>query len=78
MTSPARLRCRHFRPVAGLLSLLLLLCTALPALSAQAAPTGLAPGDMVRLKIYREPELSGDYQVDERGRSSSPGSVRCR
>jgi protein involved in polysaccharide export with SLBB domain len=45
-----------------------------PALRAQAAPDPaegpnavLRPGDMVRLKIWREPEMSGDYRVDESG-----------
>jgi protein involved in polysaccharide export with SLBB domain len=28
---------------------------------------GLRPGDVVRLKIWREPDLSGDFTVDERG-----------
>lgn len=27
----------------------------------------LKPGDQIRLRIYREPELSGDFQVSERG-----------
>ena len=27
----------------------------------------LAPGDVVRLKIWREPDLSGDYRLDEHG-----------
>jgi polysaccharide export outer membrane protein len=27
----------------------------------------LRPGDVVRLKIWREPDLSGDFAVDERG-----------
>jgi polysaccharide export outer membrane protein len=27
----------------------------------------LRPGDIVRLKIWREPDLSGDFQVDETG-----------
>jgi polysaccharide biosynthesis/export protein len=36
------------------------------------APTGLASGDMIRLKIWREPDLSGDFQVDEQGRVVFP------
>lgn len=32
----------------------------------------LAPGDVVRLKIWREPELSGDYQVNESGTAVFP------
>ena len=31
-----------------------------------ATPT-LQPGDVVRLKIWREPDLSGDFNVDDRG-----------
>jgi len=27
----------------------------------------LRPGDMVRVRIWREPDLSGDYQVDDQG-----------
>jgi polysaccharide export outer membrane protein len=27
----------------------------------------LQPGDLVRVKIWREPDLSGDYRVDEKG-----------
>ena len=48
-----------------------------PALAQETAPqtvapaTGvnpvLQPGDMVRLRIWREPDLTGDYRVDERG-----------
>jgi protein involved in polysaccharide export with SLBB domain len=38
---------------------------------AQPAPypkvTTLGPGDGLRLRIYREPDLSGEYVVDERG-----------
>jgi polysaccharide biosynthesis/export protein len=45
------------------------------AVGAQHAPAGtgrgvnpiLQPGDLVRLKIWREPDLSGDYRVDENG-----------
>jgi protein involved in polysaccharide export with SLBB domain len=33
-----------------------------------SAPGGvLLPGDLVRLRIWREPDLSGDFQVDEQG-----------
>jgi polysaccharide biosynthesis/export protein len=39
--------------------------------TAQAVRPGqgavLQPGDLVRLKIWREPDLSGDYRVDENG-----------
>lgn len=30
-------------------------------------PQVLRPGDLVRLRIWREPDLSGDYPVDEQG-----------
>lgn len=56
--------------------------TALPAMHAAAppapsdsaaatpahhAPVVLQPGDKVRLKVWREPDLSGDFAVDENG-----------
>jgi protein involved in polysaccharide export with SLBB domain len=31
------------------------------------SPEPLRPGDLVRLRIWREPDLSGDFQVDESG-----------
>ncbi len=37
-----------------------------PALTLDAAPL-LKPGDLLRVRIYREPDLSGEYQVSERG-----------
>jgi polysaccharide export outer membrane protein len=38
----------------------------------------LEPGDLVRLRIWREPDLSGDYRVDEAGVATFPkiGPVR--
>jgi polysaccharide export outer membrane protein len=43
-------------------------------LQAQAADSGrlLRPGDLVRLRIWREPDLSGDFPVDETGRVVFP------
>ena len=32
----------------------------------------LQPGDLVRLKIWREPDLSGDFRVDEKGVTTFP------
>jgi polysaccharide biosynthesis/export protein len=32
----------------------------------------LAPGDLIRLKIWREPDLSGDFPVDEMGNAVFP------
>ncbi|MGI9628168.1 MAG: polysaccharide biosynthesis/export family protein [Longimicrobiales bacterium] len=34
---------------------------------APSGPSGLVPGDAVRLLVYREEDLSGDYQVDQNG-----------
>jgi polysaccharide export outer membrane protein len=46
---------------------------ALPNDSVAAAPaTALRPGDVVRVRIWREPDLSGDYPVDERGMAVFP------
>ena len=66
-----------FRPrAAWLLLACFSLATATPA-EAQTAPasvgsrqeTGVAlrSGDLIRLKIWREPDLSGDFQIDEQG-----------
>jgi polysaccharide export outer membrane protein len=40
--------------------------------------TGLLPGDVLRLRIWREPDLSGEFPVDERGVATLPrlGEVR--
>ena len=35
--------------------------------TAPPAPDVLRPGDVVRLRIWREPDLSGDFAVDETG-----------
>ena len=37
------------------------------ASAAQAAAPGLIPGDVVRVRVWREPDLSGDFAVDENG-----------
>jgi polysaccharide export outer membrane protein len=37
------------------------------AASVDTTGATLKPGDVVRLKIWREPDLSGDFVVDERG-----------
>ena len=41
---------------------------------APASPTGslLRPGDVVRLRIWREPDLSGEFAVDETGVATFP------
>ena len=63
---------RRTRPVFVVASLLALVSFH-PA-AAQQAPAAtdgvnqlLRPGDVVRLRIWREPDLSGDYDVDELG-----------
>lgn len=56
---------------ASLLALAALVAPALPA-QAPAPATGLQAGDAVRLKIWREPDLSGEYQVDEHGQVVFP------
>ncbi len=66
-----------------LFTLALALCCAAPtAASAQTAGDGAAgagagdrhlrPGDVVRLRIWREPDMSGEYTVDETGRVVFP------
>jgi polysaccharide export outer membrane protein len=50
----------------------------LSAQAVSASGAGLRPGDQVRLKIWREPDLSGDFAVDESGTVVLPklGAVR--
>lgn len=60
-----------------LLVVLLGALTRAEGLAAQSSPSAVAPatvpggvllpGDLVRLRIWREPDLSGDFQVDEQG-----------
>lgn len=38
-----------------------------PSVHAAASMPGLLPGDIVRLRIWREPDLSGEFPVDESG-----------
>jgi polysaccharide biosynthesis/export protein len=40
--------------------------------SALDGATSLQPGDMLRLKIWREPDLSGEFAVDEQGMAVLP------
>lgn len=50
------------------LILLAALLAAAPGLAAQAAGAGtVRPGDVVRLRIWQEPDLSGDFTVHETG-----------
>lgn len=39
---------------------------------ASIAPYTLRPGDVIRLRIWREPDLSGDFPVDEYGKVNLP------
>lgn len=48
-----------------------------PRAAAQAVPGtpdtfSIGPGDLVRVRIWREPTLDGDFQVDEQGRLTLP------
>jgi len=43
-----------------------------PVRLASASSATLRPGDVLRLKIWREPDWSGDYQVDETGKAVLP------
>lgn len=38
-----------------------------PAIAASDSANLLRPGDLIRLKIWREPDLSGDFAVDQMG-----------
>ena len=46
--------------------------------AAREAGNIVQPGDMIRLKIWREPEMSGDVTVDEQGVATLPriGAIR--
>jgi protein involved in polysaccharide export with SLBB domain len=39
----------------------------LPVRAPEAASVVLRPGDRVQLKVWREPDLSGDFFIDEKG-----------
>ena len=45
-----------------------------PGLAASPLPKsfGLRPGDVVRIRVWREPDLSGDFIVDEYGKVTIP------
>ena len=69
---------QHVRRLSSIASLMVLASSS--SIVAQEAATGashgpnpiLQPGDLVRLKIWREPDLSGDYRVDEGGMATFP------
>jgi protein involved in polysaccharide export with SLBB domain len=48
------------------------------ARAAMTDSTGVQPGDLIRLKVWREPDMSGDVVVDARGEATLPrlGAVR--
>jgi polysaccharide export outer membrane protein len=88
--APARGRRRGRIRLAAAGSLVVALA-ALPAAPAAAQSAGarttrvdsavgatLSPGDVVRLRIWREPDLSGDYVVDETGQVVFPLVGRLR
>jgi polysaccharide export outer membrane protein len=61
------------RRFAVLLGLVLLVTGRTAAQDAPAYhPDGLRPGDYVRVAVWREPDLSGEYQVDQRGYATFP------
>jgi protein involved in polysaccharide export with SLBB domain len=72
-------RCRSM-VIALMVIALMLTSAALQGAMAQqiAAPPvseakrSLQPGDLIRLKIWREPDLSGDFRVDEAGLATFP------
>jgi protein involved in polysaccharide export with SLBB domain len=43
-----------------------------PAIGKSDVSNVLRPGDIVRLRIWREPDLSGDFSVDENGIATFP------
>lgn len=59
------------RPITAMaVAALLLLCsagTALPQADAPQSEPTLRPGDVITLRIWREPDLSGEFQVNEDG-----------
>ncbi len=68
---------RHWRRHVAVLACFL--CTALPAQGQDAPPSSavdstftLEPGDVLRVGVWREPDLSGDFMVNEAGRITLP------
>ena len=64
------------------LSIVLLLAAAPAKVAAQAAPAPsaptvwsaqpLRPGDIIRLRVWREPDMAGDYPINEEGMAVLP------
>lgn len=70
-TIRARLR-PHRGSIARVFFLLCLFSGAVAAQSSSTDSAALRPGDLVRLRIWREPDLSGDYRIDEHGSAVFP------
>src|SRR5256885_15464186 len=53
-------------------------CLTASSLAGQKPDDALRPGDVVRLRIYREPDLSGEFPVNEQGVVAFPrlGEIR--
>jgi len=49
-------------------------CSSSPPLSQNLSPSaaGVRPGDVISVKVWREPDYSGDFAVDARGRVTLP------
>jgi len=65
----------HHRSPTFVCLLLLLTACASPAPPAQdpaPAASGVHPGDVIHVAVWREPDYSGDYLVDSRGRVVLP------
>ena len=62
--------------IPALLSLLALIVLSLPATAQEARPEGgqsmLAPGDSVRIVVWRRPEYSGDFVVAQKNTVTHP------
>lgn len=61
--SPRQGETRRARSARSLLRLLVLSFLAAPAPAAAQSPIVLSPGDRVRLTVWRNPELSGEFDV---------------
>lgn len=65
--------------MAGLVAVVVLLGSAVPAAAQATSPTGvlgaghpLHPGDQIRISFEREPDLGGEFMVDETGHAVLP------
>lgn len=54
--------------IRSLIALVALLATpAIPARGQDASPSGLRPGDQIRISVWKSPELSGDFLIAANG-----------